>query len=121
MVHQDQFERQLRERKAYLEGALDRFERALEAPPNPDAEDRATEREGDEVLEGLGSSGLAELRQIDAAARADRGRQLWRVRQLRRADRREAAGDRSARGTLRQMRLKPRLRRLHPFAPVGWG
>ena len=67
MVHQDQFERQLRERKAYLEGALHRFEQALEAPPNPDAEDRATEREGDEVLEGLGSSGLAELRQIDAA------------------------------------------------------
>ncbi len=67
MADLDHFERQLRERKAYLEGALDRFERALEAPPNPDAEDRATEREGDEVLEGLGSSGLAELRQIDAA------------------------------------------------------
>lgn len=67
MAGTEHFERQLRERKAYLEQALHRFERALDAPPNPDAEDRATEREEDEVLECLGSSGLAELRQIEAA------------------------------------------------------
>jgi RNA polymerase-binding protein DksA len=68
------FEKQLRERKAYLEKALHRFEAALDRPVNPDAEDRATEREEDEVLEGLGSSGLAELRQIDAAlARIEKG------------------------------------------------
>jgi RNA polymerase-binding transcription factor DksA len=67
MADAGHFERKLRERKAYLEEALQRFEAALDAAPNPDAEDRATEREGDEVLEGLGSSGLAELRQIDAA------------------------------------------------------
>lgn len=74
MADAGHFERQLRDRKAYLEEALRRFEQALDAPPNPDAEDRATEREGDEVLEGLGSSGLTELRQIDAALeRMDKG------------------------------------------------
>lgn len=67
MTDVDHFERQLRERKAYLEKTLNRFEAALDAPSNPDAEDRATERSDDEVLEGLGSSGLAELRQINAA------------------------------------------------------
>ena len=74
MADVDHFERQLRERKAYLEKALHRFETALDKPVNPDAEDRATEREEDEVLEGLGSSGLAELRQINAALeRIDKG------------------------------------------------
>jgi RNA polymerase-binding transcription factor DksA len=74
MTDLDHFERQLRERKAYLEKALHRFEAALDRPVNPDAEDRATEREEDEVLEGLGSSGLAELRQINAAlARIEEG------------------------------------------------
>ncbi len=74
MADLTQFERQLRERKAYLERSLHRFEAALDRPVNPDAEDRATEREEDEVLEGLGSSGLTELRQIDAAlARMDEG------------------------------------------------
>lgn len=67
MVDVKRFERQLRERKAYLERALRRFERALEEPASKDDEERAIEREGDEVLESLGSSGLAELRQIDAA------------------------------------------------------
>ncbi len=74
MADVDHFERQLRERKAYLEKALNRFEAALDAPSNPDAEDRATERADDEVLEGLGSSGLAARRQVNAAlARIERG------------------------------------------------
>ena len=74
MADVDHFERKLRERKAYLERALHRFESALDKPVNPDAEDRATEREEDEVLESLGSSGLAELRQIEAALeRIERG------------------------------------------------
>ena len=54
MVDVKRFERQLRERKEYLERALNRFERALEEPASNDAEDRASEREGDEVLESLG-------------------------------------------------------------------
>jgi RNA polymerase-binding transcription factor DksA len=74
MVDAKRFERQLRERKEYLEKALNRFERALEEPASNDAEDRASEREGDEVLESLGSSGLTELRQIEAALeRIDKG------------------------------------------------
>ncbi len=74
MTDVDHFERQLRERKAYLENTLERVEAALDEPSNPDAEDRATERADDEVLEGLGSSGLTELRQINAALeRIDKG------------------------------------------------
>ncbi len=61
------FEKQLRERQAYLEQSLNRFEQSLEEPPSKDDEERAVEREGDEVLESLGSSGVAELRAIRAA------------------------------------------------------
>ena len=39
----------------------------LDQPADQDVEERATEREGDEVLESLGSSGLAEIRKIVAA------------------------------------------------------
>lgn len=67
MADHERFERQLRERKAYLEKALRRFEHALEQPASKDDEERALEREDDEVLEGLGASGLAELRAINAA------------------------------------------------------
>ena len=57
----------LDERKAYLDRQLHSFEEALDEEPSKDAEERATEREGDEVLEGLGNSGLIELRAIEAA------------------------------------------------------
>ncbi|SLN27450.1 RNA polymerase-binding transcription factor DksA [Roseivivax jejudonensis] len=57
----------LRRRRAELVAALGRIESALDETPNPDAEDRATEREGDEVLEALGRSDETELRAIDAA------------------------------------------------------
>ncbi len=52
--------RELTERLTQIEGELD------EAPPQ-DVEDRATEREDDEVLERLGNAGLRELRRIEAA------------------------------------------------------
>lgn len=39
----------------------------LDEPMNKDVEDRATEREGDEVLESMGNVGLDELAAIDAA------------------------------------------------------
>lgn len=58
---------QLRDRKAYLESSLDRIESELDAEPSKDFEERASEREGDEVLEGLGAAELNELRQIRAA------------------------------------------------------
>ena len=57
----------LRERLDYLNRQLHRYEDALDAPADPDFEERATEREGDEVMESLGQSGLDEIRRIEAA------------------------------------------------------
>ena len=54
-------------RRAELVATLDRIEDALDDEPPKDWEDRASERQGDEVLEALGATELAELRQIDAA------------------------------------------------------
>ena len=50
-----------------LEHRLDDIEHDLDAPAPADFEERATEREGDEVLEELGSTGLSEIRMIKAA------------------------------------------------------
>ena len=63
------FETMLRERRDHLNGKLHRYEESLDREPPKDWEDRATERENDEVIEGLGNSGLLELRQIDEALR----------------------------------------------------
>ncbi len=60
-------EKQLRDRLAELEGRLHRIEDHLEQTPDPDWEDRATDSEMDEVLEGLGQAGLTELEAIHAA------------------------------------------------------
>ena len=57
----------LHERKAWLEKSLDQIEETLDTQPSKDFEDRATEREGDEVLESLGTAELTELKQINAA------------------------------------------------------
>lgn len=61
------FETVLKERKAYLRASLEKYEASLERPKSADFEDGATERENDEVIEGLGNSGQAEIRLIDAA------------------------------------------------------
>lgn len=61
------YDRQLRERKSELDRRLAKIEADLDATPNPDSEERASERENDEVLESLGLSGREELRAIDAA------------------------------------------------------
>ncbi|MEM9063188.1 MAG: TraR/DksA family transcriptional regulator [Pseudomonadota bacterium] len=61
------FTRVLTDRKAYLEHSLDHIERELDKEPPKDFEDRATEREGDEVMEHLGTAELAELRAVNAA------------------------------------------------------
>lgn len=58
---------QLLERRAGLESGLRAIEASLEETPSPDVEERATEREGDEVLESLGQAEQLELRQIAAA------------------------------------------------------
>ena len=62
-----QYEKRLKDRLAELDDRLKSIEEDLDEPQSPDTEERATEREGDEVLESLGNSGLAEIRMIEAA------------------------------------------------------
>ena len=67
MIDVARYEKRLLARKAELEKRLDGIEADLDETPSPDWEERATEREGDEVLEELGAAGAAELRMIAAA------------------------------------------------------
>lgn len=74
MVDLDTRRAQLTRRLAVLDSQLHGIEDELESHNNRDWEDLAVEREGDEVLEGLGNKGQAEIRQIKAAlARMDAG------------------------------------------------
>lgn len=57
----------LLERRKALVGDMQEIEDALDAPMPTDWEDRASERQGDEVLEALGQAELSELKRIDAA------------------------------------------------------
>lgn len=61
------FEKRLLERKTELQGRLQKIEGDLEKPRDSDFAEMASERENDEVLEGIGSVGLDEIKQIDAA------------------------------------------------------
>ncbi|MDZ4394130.1 TraR/DksA family transcriptional regulator [Cypionkella sp.] len=58
---------QLQHRLADLKSRLSGITTELVAEHSPDWEDLATEREGDEVLEGMGNAGLLEIRRIKAA------------------------------------------------------
>lgn len=58
---------QLEDRLADLKGRLAGIEAELESHKATDWEDLATERESDEVLEGMGLSGQQEIRMIEAA------------------------------------------------------
>lgn len=58
---------QLETRLADLRGRLAAVEAELDSHDAKDWEELATEREGDEVLETIGASGQAEMRQIEAA------------------------------------------------------
>lgn len=61
-------------RRKELVGHLEKVEHELDETPTKDAEDFATERQGDEVLEALGQVELNEVKRIDAAlARIDAG------------------------------------------------
>jgi len=62
-----QFEIRLRNRLRDLNARLSGLEAELDQPADADVEERATEREGDEVLESLGNAGLLEIRMIQAA------------------------------------------------------
>ena len=57
----------LLDRRAELTGDLSKIEDSLDDPLPKDWEDRASERQGDEVLEALGLAELEEVRRIDAA------------------------------------------------------
>ncbi len=61
------FEKRLQDRLEELDNRLRGIEEDLDEPQSPDTEERATEREGDEVLESLGKRGLTEIRMIEAA------------------------------------------------------
>jgi RNA polymerase-binding transcription factor DksA len=61
------FETRLRNRLRDLNARLSGVEAELDQPADADSEERATEREGDEVLESLGNVGLLEIRMIQAA------------------------------------------------------
>jgi RNA polymerase-binding transcription factor DksA len=60
-------EQWLRTRRAELVDEMREIEDKLDDEPPKDWEDRASERQGDEVLQSLGSHDMTELRQIDAA------------------------------------------------------
>ncbi len=65
---------QLETRLADLKGRLQGIEAELDSHQSQDWEELATEREGDEVLEGMGVSGQQEIRKIEAAlVRIDEG------------------------------------------------
>ena len=57
----------LEQRLTELGVRLEAIEEELDSHLNPDWEELATEREGDEVLEATGNAGLAEITQIRAA------------------------------------------------------
>lgn len=63
----DRQQKVLIDRRKALTEHLSDVEDTLDETPSSDWEDRATERQGDEVLESLGKVELAELRRIDAA------------------------------------------------------
>ncbi len=74
MMDVNYFEEMLRAHRQELQERLERIERELDQPADPDTEERAVEREGDEVLESVGLTGLKEIRAIDAAlARIKKG------------------------------------------------
>jgi RNA polymerase-binding transcription factor DksA len=65
---------QMQHRLAALKSRLSGISSELVAEHSTDWEELATEREGDEVLEGMGNAGLLEIRRIEAAlARIEAG------------------------------------------------
>ncbi|NKB28210.1 MAG: TraR/DksA family transcriptional regulator [Rhodobacteraceae bacterium] len=66
--------RQLVKRQSELDARLHEIDDSLDEMPSKDWEDRASEREDDEVLEQVGLSGQKELQMISAAlARIEAG------------------------------------------------
>ncbi len=74
MIDTAHFKAKMIKRLDELGHRLEDIEHELDEPMNDDFSERATEREGDEVLETLGNTGLQEIRLITAALkRIDKG------------------------------------------------
>lgn len=67
MIRLEAHKAELMQRKLELTQRLTSIESELDIPHSRDWEEDALMREGDEVLENLGSAGLAELERINAA------------------------------------------------------
>ena len=67
MKDASKFENRLRSRLRDLKARLSGVEAELDQPADADSEERAVEREGDEVLESLGNAWLLEIKMIQAA------------------------------------------------------
>jgi len=61
------YKKRLLNRKKEIDKRLQHIEHDLDKPMNQDVEDRATEREDDEVMESMGNAGLVEIQAIEAA------------------------------------------------------
>ena len=67
MKNQQHYQMKLTTRLNELQARLAKVEDLLDDPVDPSFADQATEREGDEVLEGLGQASEKEVRLIHAA------------------------------------------------------
>lgn len=67
MIDTEALKAQFERRLATLKTRVKELQGELRSSHDPDSEERAKEIEGDEVLEGLESSALQEIAQIDAA------------------------------------------------------
>lgn len=67
MINVPTYKKRLLNRKKELDERLQHIEHDLDKPMNQDVEDRATEREDDEVMESMGNAGLVEIQAIEAA------------------------------------------------------
>lgn len=67
MMDVQEVRRLLEDRRQFLSAKVDEIEGDLREPADPDFAEQATEAEADEVLEGLESSALLEIAQINAA------------------------------------------------------
>lgn len=67
MSEHEDIRQRLIARKTELLDRLHRFEDELDTVADPDSEERAVQREGDEAMESLGLSGQKEIEAIDAA------------------------------------------------------
>lgn len=57
----------LEARRAALQARIDAAEAALDQPGDPNIEDQATDRQGDEAMEAMETAALQEIGDIDAA------------------------------------------------------